>query len=135
MTSWCHGAPGIALGRIGTLGILDTPEIRADVQNALATTWDEGLVPLDHVCCGNMGRAEILLDASFRLGDESLGVKAGRLASAVVRRGQSQGGYRWVLEPGSAAFDPSFFTGAAGVGYTLLRLASPGPLPCVLSLE
>ncbi len=28
MTSWCHGAPGICLGRLGGLSILDTPEIR-----------------------------------------------------------------------------------------------------------
>ncbi|HEV7507432.1 MAG TPA: type 2 lanthipeptide synthetase LanM [Thermoanaerobaculia bacterium] len=135
MTSWCHGAPGIALGRIGTLDVLDTPEIRADVQNALATTLDEGLVPLDHVCCGNMGRVEILLAASRKLDDESLYEEARKLATAVVRRGQEQGGYRWVLEPGSAAFDPSFFTGASGVGYTLLRLAGPGLVPNILSLE
>ena len=135
MTSWCHGAPGIAMGRIGTLDIFDTPEIRADVQNALATTRDQGLAPLDHVCCGNMGRAEILLYASRRLGDESLFEEAMKVATAVVRRGKSQGGYRWVLEPGSAAFDPSFFTGASGVGYTLLRLTSPDSLPSVLSLE
>ena len=31
-------------------------------------------------------------------------------------------------------FDPTFFTGAAGIGYVLLRLADPS-LPCVLALD
>lgn len=134
MVSWCHGAPGIALGRLGTLDILDTPQIRADIKNALSTTQNQGLAPLDHVCCGNMGRAEILLYASNKLEDESLLEEALKIATAVVRRGEQES-FRWVLKPDNTAFDPSFFTGASGVGYTLLRLANPGLLPCVLALE
>jgi type 2 lantibiotic biosynthesis protein LanM len=134
MTSWCHGAPGIALARLGALDTLDTPWIREDVGNALATTRAYGLAPLDHVCCGNLGRVEVLLYAFQKLGDEALLDEAVRLATTVVRRSQYTGSYRWVL-PDSDAFDPSFFTGAAGVGYTLLRLALPDRLPCVLLLE
>jgi lantibiotic modifying enzyme len=32
-------------------------------------------------------------------------------------------------------FDPSFFTGAAGVGYALLRLSCAGKLSSILLLE
>ena len=64
MTSWCHGAPGIALGRVGILDVLDTPEIRDDIRNGLASILNLGLAPLDHLCCGNMGLVEVLLCAS-----------------------------------------------------------------------
>ena len=37
-TSWCHGAPGIALGRLGALPILDTPQVRKDISHALKAT-------------------------------------------------------------------------------------------------
>jgi lantibiotic modifying enzyme len=32
-------------------------------------------------------------------------------------------------------FDPRFFLGVTGIGYTLLRLRAPIALPCVLALE
>ena len=38
MTSWCHGAPGIGLARLGGLAILDTAEIRQEIAVALNTT-------------------------------------------------------------------------------------------------
>jgi lantibiotic modifying enzyme len=37
-TSWCHGAPGISLARIGCLASLDSVEIRRDIDYGLATT-------------------------------------------------------------------------------------------------
>jgi type 2 lantibiotic biosynthesis protein LanM len=135
MTSWCHGAPGIALGRLGTLHILDSPEVREEICVALETTQNTSLAPLDHVCCGNMGRADILLYASRRLGDRKLLDAAYQIASQVVHRAESRGRYSWVLDPESNTFDPSFFTGASGVGYTFLRFAYPESLPCVLLLE
>jgi len=36
--SWCHGAPGIGLARLGGVSLLDTPEIRTDIEAALETT-------------------------------------------------------------------------------------------------
>lgn len=38
MTSWCHGATGVGLARLGSLMILDTAQIRQDIAVALNTT-------------------------------------------------------------------------------------------------
>jgi type 2 lantibiotic biosynthesis protein LanM len=41
--SWCHGAPGIGLARLGGLAVLDTPQVRHDLMTALQTTQAIGL--------------------------------------------------------------------------------------------
>lgn len=133
--SWCHGAPGVALGRIGALRVMDGEAIREQIGEALETTRLTPLADLDHVCCGNMGRIEILLHAAEKLRRPDLLTAAHDLASRVLRRVRSRGRFGWVYDLESDVFDPSFFTGAAGVGYTLLRLAKPDLLPCVLLLE
>lgn len=135
MTSWCNGAPGIALGRLGLLGISAAGPVAADLEAALATTAAFSHPTGDGLCCGTLGRAEILLRAHEILGEERLLRAAGETASrAVARSREREGGYVW-----SAAADghlsPAFLTGAAGVGYGLLRLARPASLPCVLALE
>ncbi|HKH45275.1 MAG TPA: type 2 lanthipeptide synthetase LanM, partial [Thermoanaerobaculia bacterium] len=134
-TTWCRGLPGIALARLGALDILDDAEIRAEIHAALATTRTAGLTPMDHLCCGNLGRAEILLDAGTILADATLAEAARDLAGQVLARATERGGLSWLPSGEIASFDPSFFKGAAGAGYTLLRLAAPERLPCVLRLE
>jgi type 2 lantibiotic biosynthesis protein LanM len=64
LTSWCHGAPGIGLARLGSLAILDTDEIRQEIEIALKTTQKFGMHGIDHLCCGNFGRIEMLLIAA-----------------------------------------------------------------------
>jgi type 2 lantibiotic biosynthesis protein LanM len=141
MTSWCNGAPGIALGRLAALDALAGPEIEEDVERALATTLALEMTPADHVCCGNLGRVEILLYAAGRLGDDGLRGAAHSLAGRVLERARSAGGFGFSTEPGGPGgpgaipWDPSLFHGAAGIGYGLLRLARPAALPSVLALE
>ncbi len=132
---WCHGAPGVALGRIAALHILNTAEIHGEIREALQTTRAAALDDLDHICCGNMGRVEILLYASQKLGRPELLETVYSLAAKVLRRARSRGRFGWIQDPTVDVFDPAFFTGAAGVGYTLLRLAKPDALPCLLLLE
>jgi lantibiotic modifying enzyme len=132
---WCHGAPGVALGRIGALHIINTEEIQDEIHEALESTRAAVLDNLDHVCCGNLGRVEILLYAAQRLGRPDLLEEAYSLTAKVLRRARSKGRFGWTQDPTVDTFDPSFFTGAAGVGYTLLRLAKPDALPCLLLLE
>lgn len=133
--SWCYGAPGISLARLGARDVMDDPEVQDEIRNGLEATRARGPVALDHVCCGNMGRVDVLLYASARMGDEDLGRSARELAAATLERARSSGRFLWRLEMKPDLFDPSFFTGASGVGYTLLRLAFPQRLPCVLLLD
>jgi type 2 lantibiotic biosynthesis protein LanM len=134
-TGWCHGAPGIALGRVGMPALAGGPEMRQETRSALQTTASCREAARDFLCCGEMGKAEVLLRACEALGDESLRAGAERIASGSISGSRSRGGrYRW-FAPEDLRFAPSFFRGAAGVGYSMLRLASPGLLPCVLALE
>lgn len=141
LASWCWGAPGIALGRIAALEILDEPEIRDDIRKSLETTVGQKQALEDHVCCGNLGRAQILSFAARHwagdraLPPEELLAAADRLVYGVLRRARGRGGFGWSARPEEEAFVPSFFKGAAGVGYALLDLAEPGALPLPLLLE
>lgn len=134
LTSWCHGAPGIALGRLRVLGLTDA-EVQDEVHLALETTRSCSLTDLDHVCCGNMGRVEVLLAAYQTLGKPELLAEAHEIAHAVLDRATKRGGYGWLPGTAGRLFDPAYFSGAAGVGYTLLRLAGPDQFPCPLLLE
>jgi type 2 lantibiotic biosynthesis protein LanM len=134
-SQWCHGAAGIGLARLGGLPALDTDEIRRDIAVAVETTCQLGLRSLDHLCCGNLGRVDILLAAAQRLDRPDLRELASRRATAIVQRAEQAGAY--ALHPllPRSAYDPSFFQGTAGIGYALLRVAYADRLPCVLLWE
>jgi type 2 lantibiotic biosynthesis protein LanM len=132
-TAWCHGAPGIALARLGGLKALDTADIRTDIDIGLETTQRFGAGGFDHLCCGGMGRVEVLIEGSHRLGRPELLKAAHQQAGWTVRRAERAGGYR--TQSGLGMVDPGFFSGTAGIGYTLLRLAHSESLPSVLLWE
>lgn len=134
MMGWCNGAPGIGLGRMGGLPQLDTASIRADIEAAVGTTQHSNK-GLDLVCCGRMGRVELLLEAAERLGRPELVETARQQASSVLRRKEKRGAYLIHSLLPDGVYDPSFFRGTAGIGYELLRLAHPGRLPSVLLFE
>jgi lantibiotic modifying enzyme len=129
-TSWCHGAPGIALARLGGLMALDTADIRSDIDIGLETTQRFGAGGFDHLCCGGMGRVDVLIEGAHRLGRPELLRAAQQQAGWAVRRAERAGGYR--TQSGVGIGDPGFFSGTGGIGYTLLRLAHPDSLPSVL---
>ena len=133
MTGWCHGAPGIGLARLGGLSIIDSQNIRNDIQAALKTTSQCGLLSRDHICCGNAGLAETLLLAGIKLSNPEWTQEALHLASKVVARAKRKGTFGVTFKNGF--FAPSLFQGAAGVGYQLLRLACPDEISSVLLLE
>jgi len=132
---WCHGAPGIGLARLGGLGVLDTEQVREDIELAVQTTVEFGVRGVDHPCCGNLGRAELLLSAGRRLARPELEEAARANAWRVVSRAERTGGF--VLHPmlPRQVDNPGFFQGTAGIGYELLRMARPDLLHSVLSWE
>lgn len=135
MTSWCHGAAGIGLGRLGALSILETKEIHQDLEVALQTTQKYGLQGVDHLCCGNFGRLEVLLLAAQKLARPELQELALQKGAWVVARAKQTGAYQLFANLPKGVFSPSFFQGTAGIGYELLRLAYPEVLPSVLLWE
>lgn len=135
--SWCHGAPGIGLARLGGLAGHDDVATRAEIEVALETTTRLGVQAIDGLCCGNLGRAELLLAAGTRLGRPELVDRASSLLARVVRRSRTAGGYDFLGEniPRAPGGYPGFFQGEPGVGYTLLRHADPMRLPSILMFE
>ena len=82
-----------------------------------------------------MGLLELLLGAASRLGDEGALDAALLLMERVRRRAELGGCYELSAARGKDIFTPFLFQGIAGVGYSLVRLAAPGEIPCLLLLE
>ncbi|PVZ14564.1 type 2 lanthipeptide synthetase LanM [Actinomycetospora cinnamomea] len=141
--AWCHGAPGIGLGRLALLeiggpGAADPALLAGEVDAALRTTRrrlsSEGHGAEVLLCCGTAGRAELLLEVGRHRGRADL-VAEGRAAMAGAVARSRRHGHRFsrTLPPGSAI--PGLFTGAAGFGYQLLRTARPDLVPRLLTFE
>jgi type 2 lantibiotic biosynthesis protein LanM len=130
MMSWCNGAPGIGLGRIGVQRLCSIAGLDQEITTALRSTFASGLSSLDTVCCGNFGRIELLMSAD----DQDWQGKAKQLASRVISRARNAGGFCTNIEVPRWARAPGFFQGTSGIGYQLLRLGTP-TLPSVLLFE
>lgn len=133
--SWCHGAPGIALARLGSLTILDTDEIRQEIETALQTTQKLSLQEINHLCCGNFGRIDVLLVAAHQLGHPEFLKIAHQQAAWIVNRAENAGSFQMFPNVFTDIYNPGFFQGTSGMGYELLRLAYPETLPSVLLWE
>ncbi|MCG8459844.1 MAG: hypothetical protein MI919_26490 [Holophagales bacterium] len=135
-TSWCHGAPGVGLSRLTSLECLDAEHevaVVRDLQLALRATANARTPTVDTLCCGYFGRIDILLEAGARLENDSLTRQARRLADLRLERA-GQEGFHNAMSPEPTPLLGGFWQGEAGIGYTLLRLARPRSLPCILSM-
>jgi len=136
MTTWCHGAPGIAIARIGASDMLKDDRIGADRDCALQTTLNFDMMPLDYLCCGNLGRADILLTAGLKLDRADLVNAAHDRTDKVLDRAKHKGYFGTRLsESENRCFQPGFFKGFSGIGYTLLRMAYPKELSSILFFD
>jgi lantibiotic modifying enzyme len=133
--NWCHGAPGIGLARLGGLDEIDTDSVRRDIDAAVRTTLRTDLDAPDHLCCGNLGRADLLLVAGERLERPDLTEQARERAREIAGRAQAVGGFSLHSSLPRRVHMCGFFMGMSGVGYQLLRVAHPEMLPSVLLWE
>jgi type 2 lantibiotic biosynthesis protein LanM len=129
--AWCHGAPGIALGRLRALRYLDGPHMRAELETALATTLREGFGGGHCLCHGDLGNLEALLVAGEVLQEPRWNRLARERAAGILQEAR-EGGWRCGLPRNTES--PGLMMGLAGIGYGLLRLAAPERVPSVLSL-
>jgi len=133
--SFCHGATGIGLARLGGLKGLDTSEIREHVEIAVRTSSDDLWDGPDFLCCGKFGRIEFLLEAAGRLERKELLGVARERAARILTDKEREGNFNLFEDFPAPVDNPGFFRGSAGIGYTLLRLARPDQFPCVLLWE
>jgi type 2 lantibiotic biosynthesis protein LanM len=131
---WCHGAPGIGLGRIAMARLprMGGALLEADVQGAVEGTRAAWPPSIDTLCCGTMGSVEFLCEAGDLLGRNDLQELAKRELANVLQFAADSGDYHW--NSGERRFNLGLFRGMAGVGYTALRQVDHS-LPNVLIFE
>jgi type 2 lantibiotic biosynthesis protein LanM len=130
--AWCHGAPGIGLGRLATMPFLNDGEMPSEIRAAVRSTLKEGFGGNQSLCHGDLGNLELIREAGKALQDPELAAEADRLAARILARIES-GGLRCGASPKTESL--GLMTGLAGIGYGLLRAAWPERVPSVLLLE
>jgi type 2 lantibiotic biosynthesis protein LanM len=136
LTAWCHGAPGIALARAAAPAALADSELAGEIESAIGQTLSQEPAPLDHLCCGNLGRADATLTVGLRT-DTTMWIDAARTMATTVAARIMEHGRLGMRGKGFhvGAPVPEFFQGLAGIGYQLLRAAAPSLIPSALAFE
>lgn len=130
--AWCHGAPGVGLGRLAGLPYLDDASVREEIEIAVESTIEHGFGKSHCLCHGDLGNLEIVTLAAERLGRPDWARRAGRVAGGILAGIRERG---WLFGLPGRAEPPGMMIGLAGIGYGLLRLAAPEQVPSVLVLE
>lgn len=122
----CYGAPGMGIifRRLRDAGI-SGDLLERNEERAARTVENSGLLPLDHLCCGNMS----LVDYDLETGRQA---EAGRLLAKVVRGRKENGTYRLGYVRCRSNENVTLFYGFAGIGYELLRYTDSAAFPTVL---
>ncbi len=129
MVSWCHGAPGIALGRACLWGTaLWDEQCAEEIKVGLQTTAASQAFGTDHLCCGSLGLMvllEMLSSGPWSI-DEPLrsqfqDVAAQHRLQALRRCLGEQVELRCFGTKEGSITLPGFFTGLSGMGLALLE--------------
>jgi type 2 lantibiotic biosynthesis protein LanM len=131
MTAWCHGAPGIGLGRLTSLPPIEDKVMRQDIVVAIETTRAHGFGSNHSLCHGDLGNLDLLIEARDRLGRIDLQPDIDDITARIVTDMRQNG---WRCGNPLGVESPGLMTGLAGIGYELLRLVEPSRVPSVLSL-
>ena len=132
MWAWCHGAPGVGLGRLAGLPYLDDAAVRAEIEVAVESTIENGFGRNHCLCHGDLGNLELVTLAAERMDRPDWAGRAGRIAGGVLAGIRERG---WLFGLPGRTEPPGLMTGLAGIGYGLLRLAAPARVPSVTILE
>jgi lantibiotic modifying enzyme len=130
LVAWCHGAPGIGLGRLRCRPF-DVPAIDEEIAAALRTTLASGFGSNHCLCHGDLGNLDLLLEAAKAWPEGPWAQEAARRATSILNSIRRDG---WLCGNPIAVESPGLMTGTAGIGYGLLRCAEPVNVPSILSL-
>ncbi|MFB9758300.1 type 2 lanthipeptide synthetase LanM family protein [Ectobacillus funiculus] len=128
---WCHGAAGIAMGRIKSYQLYPDDTIREEIEIALDTTLRNGFGVSHCLCHGDLGNIDTMLLAGELPGQESWKGTALACGTRVLQEAEMNG---WICGIPHGLETPGLMTGLAGIGYGLLRLADPDAVPSILTL-
>lgn len=136
LCQWCHGSGGIGLSRIaikhyGSEGDNSTDlDISRSIQN-IRKNWPH---ELDHLCCGNTGNTELLLESGLKLGSHEDLYHSKKMLSQIITQARKEKGYQFALAS-PVKHNVSLFTGISGIGYSILRQLESSKIPNVLIWE
>ncbi|MCY9020607.1 type 2 lantipeptide synthetase LanM family protein [Priestia megaterium] len=131
--TWCHGSAGIGLSRIMYLPFLKKSDIIADIETGIKTTLEMGMGKSHSLCHGDLGNSELLLQASQALSRPDLYELAQSIGMNVINYYKEHGQYKTGVN-GHVEL-PGMMLGLSGIGYQLLRLATPKVVPSILTLN
>lgn len=118
MTAYCHGAPGIAIGRTLLPPSARDEQVGEELASAVAATLAAGEGSHDHLCCGAAGRALALARAALDAGSPELGAFARGFAASLLERPARLP--RSPRDP--AAAEAGLFRGVGGLAWLALFL-------------
>jgi type 2 lantibiotic biosynthesis protein LanM len=128
-TGWCHGAPGMVLGRLQIRAIAPEawPDLDIEIELGLRDMIDNAAAGSHCLCHGALGNAETFLLAGPRHHAFAQGLAARAIEERTAER-------RWRCGIADFAETPGLLVGLAGIGLGLLRVANPD-LASVLTLD
>ena len=141
MSTWCHGATGVLLGRALCAAVAPHDDafadvLRCDIERAERTSL-QARQTNDSLCHGSFGNHDVhQFVRTLRLGDamalSAPSIDAMAWSPAVLRDLRCGDSEQTPLDGRFAS--PDLMCGLAGVGYGLLRYAGPTRVPSVLGL-
>ncbi|XKK32074.1 type 2 lanthipeptide synthetase LanM family protein [Bacillus sp. AC79A.1] len=129
--AWCHGAPGILLGRkLIAINNLDFDFLDDNLKKSLSTTMKASIGSNYSLCHGELGVADILLkvhelDNEF-ITEEQLNVVIQKIIQKILSNYE---------EINVDIHSVALMNGLTSIGYGLLRLCNPYEVPSVLTLD
>jgi type 2 lantibiotic biosynthesis protein LanM len=127
----CQKVPGSTCSGIAGLGLaclampLGSDNIQVDMNQVIEQILTYPMYYGDHLCCGNSGRVDFLVEASLRLNRPELLQEADRRLQWMINRQRESGHFHIEGSSSLAISNPSFFQGLSGIGYEMLRCTAP----------
>jgi lantibiotic modifying enzyme len=103
-----------------------------EIRVALELTHEVGFGNNHSLCHGDLGNLDLFLEAPNVLTDDGIKNLRSEVASNILSD-LAENGYKTGITQGVDSVD--LMRGAAGVGFGLLRIASPARVPSVLLLD
>ena len=108
-------------------------EYMRDINESIIAASEQPLNPVDHLCCGTLGRIDTLVEAGLKSGRSDMLDRARRITAQVVTRARARKAY--FIGHQDAFYIPSFFQGMSGIGYQLLRMSAPAKFESALNFQ
>ncbi|OJG23362.1 type 2 lantibiotic biosynthesis protein LanM [Enterococcus caccae] len=127
---WCHGSAGIGMSRLSLLSSNIQDEVMLDEVRIAANNVLENELNNDGLCHGNYGNIEFLIQLSeSNYADKELKRRINQYKEQLL----ANSSYKLLGLKNIPSV--TLFDGLSGIGYELLRIASPEKVPNVLMLD